>query len=139
MAALRVPAAQGLVHRGCEYARLPAAWAPAGRGMVENKMKLRTLAILLAAPLCACASQPSGSDANAPGPVKTGVAYAVTPIMIGFKIPQCGLAAPIMAPAALISAVIPFKNGPSGWEYLKDGVVEGCGQPYVANPKTIPY
>lgn len=100
-------------------------------------MKWRLLAILLTVPLWACASKPGG-DATGSSAANTALTVIETPALIAFKIPFCLGAAPVLAPAAAVSAVIPFKNGSprgSGWPLLENGVKEACGPPYVATPQ----
>ncbi len=95
------------------------------------------MAILLTAPLWACASKPdSGSAAGSSG-TSTALSVIETPVMIAFKIPFCLGAAPVLAPAAAVSAVVPFKDPGergSGGSLLINGVKEACGPPYVATP-----
>jgi len=92
-------------------------------------MNLRPLGLLLALPLWACASQPGGDGLN------TAISVAETPLLIAFKIPGCILAAPLMAPGALVSTVVPLQDtskGKTGFDVLTNGVVETCGPPYLA-------
>jgi hypothetical protein len=92
----------------------------------ETNMNLRPLAILLTLPLWAC----SNPGAN------TALKVVETPIYAAFKTAGCVASGPIMAPAALASAVVPFKdskNG-SGFDYLSNGVSEACNPPWTAQP-----
>ncbi len=89
-------------------------------------MNLRPLAILLTLPLWAC-SNPDGTMA---------LKVVETPVYAVFKTVQCVAAGPILAPAALVSAVVPFKdskNG-SGVDYIAGGVSDACNPPWTAQP-----
>lgn len=117
-------------------------------------MKLRPWAILLLAPLWACASQPQSNapSASAPSapPPSAGTSAAAdpaaqpsgepsvlsllaTPFYIALKVPFCGVSA-LAAPGALASAIIPFKdkNPGSGGDLMVAEVKDACGPPYVA-------
>jgi hypothetical protein len=98
-------------------------------------MKLRQFAILLAMPLWACASQPSGTAA-ASGNAPTTLSMLGTPIYVAFKIPGCLAAAPILGPQAIASSVVPFSDpkAANGWQYFSNGVTEACGGSWVATP-----
>lgn len=102
------------------------------------KIKWRLLAILLASPLWACASKPGGDAATGSSAAQTALTVIETPVFIAFKVPFCLGSAPVLAPAAAVSAVVPFKDGEprgSGWALLKNGVKDACGPPYVATPQ----
>lgn len=93
-------------------------------------MKLRHLAILLSFPLAACGSY-QGSNG-----VDTAAGIAETPLYIAFKIPTCLGLAPLTAPGAIASAIVPFKDQSkgSGVEMHKNAFIDACGPPYVAQP-----
>lgn len=100
-------------------------------------MKLRLLAILLLAPLCACANNPSGSAGSDPNSGTTALRVIETPFFLALKVPVCLGSVPLLVPAAAASAAVPFHNGSqekSGWAYYKNGVKEACGPPYTARP-----
>ena len=110
-------------------------------------MNLRPWAILLLAPLWACASQPqsnapsAGTSAAAPpAPPATQssdepsvLSLLATPLYIAFKIPFCA-GSVLVAPGALASAVVPFKdkNPGSGVDLMTAEVKDACGPPYLA-------
>ena len=93
-------------------------------------MKLRHVAILLAFPLGACGSY---KDSNA---LDTTTGIIETPLYIAFKIPTCLGLAPLTAPGAIASAIVPFKDQSkgSGVELHKNAFIDACGPPYVAQP-----
>jgi len=93
-------------------------------------MTLRPLAILLPLALGACGSY---QGANA---VDTTTGIAETPLYIAFKIPTCLGLAPLTAPGAIASAIVPFKDQSkgSGVEMHKNAFIDACGPPYVAQP-----
>ena len=90
-------------------------------------MNLRPLAILLTLPLFACASQPGGGG-------MTTAHVIETPFYAAFKLPGCLAAAPILGPAAIASAIVPFQDSKegNGWTYLQNGVNDACGGPWTA-------
>jgi len=112
-------------------------------------MKLRLLAILLTAPLWACASQPnsgaSSSNAGAgnsapaasaaPSSGPSALSIIATPLYLVFKLPVCLGAAPLAGPGVVASAAVPFsdKSSASGSDLLVKDVKEACGPPYIAN------
>jgi hypothetical protein len=100
-------------------------------------MKWRLMAILATVPLWACASKPDSTSASGSSGVSTALSVIETPLLIAFKIPVCLGSAPVLAPAAAVSAVVPFKEGGErgrGGALLVNGVKEACGPPYVATP-----
>ena len=109
-------------------------------------MKRRPWAILVLAPLWACASQPASNPPSASAPAAAPAATAsddspsvlsllATPLYIAFKIPFCVASAPIVAPGALASAIVPFKDKTpgSGGDLMVAEVKDACGPPYIAN------
>ena len=93
-------------------------------------MKMRQWAILLPLALGACGSY-QGSNA-----LDTTAGIAETPLLIAFKIPTCLGLAPLTAPGAIVSAIIPFKDETkgSGLEMHKNAFIDACGPSYVAQP-----
>lgn len=102
-------------------------------------MKLRLIAVLLMAPLGACAMGPGGTYATPTGPAATGVAVAETPMLLAFRVPVCLARTPLLLPAALASAVVPFSNSKegSGVAYLSNNAQADCGPPYVVTPAQV--
>lgn len=116
-------------------------------------MRFRRLAILLTLPLWACASEPPGgagnaatSNANAPAAAAAPssapddasttakvVGGILTPLHLIFLSATCLGAAPLAAPGALASTIVPFSNSAegSGGQLLVNDVKEACGPPYI--------
>ena len=59
-------------------------------------------------------------------------------MLMAFKVPVCLARTPLLLPAALASAVVPFthtKEG-SGVDYLSSNAQADCGPPYVVTSGT---
>src|ERR1700727_2602140 len=102
-------------------------------------MRSYLLAALVLAPLCACSMGPGGTYATPTGPAATGVAVAETPLLMAFRVPVCLARTPLLLPAALASAVVPFshtKEG-SGVDYFSNNAQADCGPPYIVTPAQV--
>jgi len=103
-------------------------------------MRLHLLAALFVAPLCACATGPSSTWATpqAPG-AATAVAVGEMPLFIASKITICLARTPLLGPAAITSAIVPFsdsKDG-SGVGYFTNNAQADCGPPYYITASQV--
>lgn len=97
------------------------------------------MAVLLAAPLAACATGPGGTWATPTGTGATVVAAIEAPIYFAMKAPVCLLRTPALLPATLASAVVPFsasKDG-TGGAYFQSNAQANCGPPYIVTPSEV--
>lgn len=102
-------------------------------------MRPHILAVLLLAPLGACATGPGGTYATPTGPAATAVAVAESPAYAGFKTVTCLGRTPLLLPGALASAVVPFsksKDG-TGMDYLVTNAQADCTPPYWVTPAEV--
>jgi hypothetical protein len=102
-------------------------------------MRSHLLAALVLAPLCACSMGPGSTYATPTGPAATGVAVAETPLLMAFKVPVCLARTPLLLPATLASAIVPFsksKEG-SGGDYIANNAQADCGPPYIVTPSQV--
>jgi hypothetical protein len=102
-------------------------------------MKLRLMAMLLTAPLCACADTYTMSGPPGSSSLNPALSVIETPFYVMLKIPTCIAAAPLLLPGAAASAIVPFDGKePSGGGALVSGVKNACGAPWVAEAKYDP-
>ena len=95
-------------------------------------MRPHVLAVLLVAPLGACATGPGGTYATPTGPAATAVAVAESPAYVGLKVVTCLGRTPLLLPGAIASTVVPFsqsKEG-TGMDYFAANAQADCGPPY---------
>lgn len=100
---------------------------------------LHVIAILLAAPLCACATGPGGTYATPRQPAATAVAAVETPFHMAFKLATCIARTPLLLPGTVASAIVPFSgsNQPSGGAYFVANARADCGGSYVVTPSQV--
>lgn len=106
-------------------------------------MNLRLVAILLAAPLGACADNMAGTPAEPAATTAQAVAsrqVVETPFLLAFKVPTCLGVTLASIPSAIASAIVPFADSPrgSGGDYLAASAKDACGPPYVVSPYVTP-
>lgn len=95
-------------------------------------MRIKALAILLAAVLGGCASTSDPTMSESPAG-NTAVAVIGTPFLLVFKTATCAITLAVAAPAAGILALGADPYG-EGFDYLGNGVAHNCGPPYVLTP-----
>lgn len=99
-------------------------------------MKSRSLAVLLAVLLSACAVRAEGVGTGPDGEAAF-LSVVGTPFLIAFKVPACVATVLVAAPAVGASAMIPREDNPQqgmARQIFAKGVRDNCGPPYVVTP-----